>query len=435
MEFIQDILSLMRKGPELAGQLNDLKLNTKSIARGAKDATFQFPCLVSDTLPIDTASTIARMLDQTYATYTQTWLSLNSMYDVTIDPTPLTYLKKLHQNTRFESVNDLFIDEDDLDDYVEKVYSGDYRCCMSKDGTYGVLFNVADKDVSGLIKENKKLLKEYMSDFDLSPLEKITTEAPAMTGGDFARTLLDNQAKLANNKDADYRLKRSKEGRAPRMSDRDLKRANDTVPYGIEVRLMAVNDKKEFIQYVDIIIGVKTILHPVKSEEFTTNIALALQNKNPVFKFLRWTTGEISLVKDLLLNLNTLKMDANAANSAGQSPFFVTLKRLKNRKVGLRNFTVPHALIPNATFVISTYEADYLKNKYGIDLANPRIARKLFDAFLLMTFIVVDDGMGTVSVLYDGDTRFQTYALSTIERDNVLNSNKLSKEIGRMISH
>jgi hypothetical protein len=52
-----------------------------------------------------------------------------------------------------------------------------------------------------------------------------------------------------------------------------------------------------------------------------------------------------------------------------------------------------------------------------------------------MTFIVVDDGMGTVSVLYDGDTRFQTYALSTIERDNVLNSNKLSKEIGRMISH
>jgi hypothetical protein len=435
MEFIQDILSLMRKGPELAGQLNDLKLNTKSIARGAKDATFQFPCLVSDTLPIDTASTIARMLDQTYATYTQTWLSLNSMYDVTIDPTPLTYLKKLHQNTRFESVNDLFIDEDDLDDYVEKVYSGDYRCCMSKDGTYGVLFNVADKDVSGLIKENKKLLKEYMSDFDLSPLENITTEAPAMTGGDFARTLLDNQAKLANNKDADYRLKRSKEGRAPRMSDRDLKRANDTVPYGIEVRLMAVNDKKEFIQYVDIIIGVKTILHPVKSEEFTTNIALALQNKNPVFKFLRWTTGEISLVKDLLLNLNTLKMDANAANSAGQSPFFVTLKRLKNRKVGLRNFTVPHALIPNATFVISTYEADYLKNKYGIDLANPRIARKLFDAFLLMTFIVVDDGMGTVSVLYDGDTRFQTYALSTIERDNVLNSNKLSKEIGRMISH
>lgn len=435
MEFIQDILSLMRKGPELAGQLNDLKLNTKSIARGAKDATFQFPCLVSDTLPIDTASTIARMLDQTYATYTQTWLSLNSMYDVTIDPTPLTYLKKLHQNTRFESVNDLFIDEDDLDDYVEKVYSGDYRCCMSKDGTYGVLFNVADKDVSGLIKENKRLLKEYMSDFDLSPLENITTEAPAMTGGDFARTLLDNQAKLANNKDADYRLKRSKEGRAPRMSDRDLKRANDTVPYGIEVRLMAVNDKKEFIQYVDIIIGVKTILHPVKSEEFTTNIALALQNKNPVFKFLRWTTGEISLVKDLLLNLNTLKMDANAANSAGQSPFFVTLKRLKNRKVGLRNFTVPHALIPNATFVISTYEADYLKNKYGIDLANPRIARKLFDAFLLMTFIVVDDGMGTVSVLYDGDTRFQTYALSTIERDNVLNSNKLSKEIGRMISH
>jgi hypothetical protein len=63
------------------------------------------------------------------------------------------------------------------------------------------------------------------------------------------------------------------------------------------------------------------------------------------------------------------------------------------------------------------------------------MARKLFDAFLLMSFIIVDEGMGTVSVLTDADKRYQVYALETLERDNNLNSNKLGKEIGRMISH
>lgn len=434
MDVIQGIMSLLRKGPELKAQLDDLKLNTKSIARGAKDATFQFPCLVSDTIPIDMSSTITRMLDQMYATYTQTWLSLNSMYDITLDPTPLSYLRKLHQNTRFESVDNLIIDEDDIDEYVEKVYTGDYRCCMNKQGTYGILFNVADKPTREMIESHRSLLKEYMSDFDLTPLEHLTTEADAPSYADFATAVLNGQA--AQNTERNRLQGQSKDYMTPRVTDREIKRANDAVPYGIQVRLMAVNDKKEFVQYVDFIIGVKTILHPIHSEEMTKNIALALQNRNFVFKFLRWTTGEISLVKDLILNIDTIRLDANSANAVGgHTPFFNTLKRLKHRRLGVRNFTVPNALIPNATFVITSYEADYLEKHYGINLRDPRMARKLFGAFLLMAFIIVDEGMGTVSMITDGDTKYQVIALETLERDNALNNNKLSREIGRMIAH
>ena len=46
----------------------------------------------------------------------------------------------------------------------------------------------------------------------------------------------------------------------------------------------------------------------------------------------------------------------------------------------------------------------------------------------------MDEGSGTVSVFYDGDQTYQTYAIETLERDNAMNSNKLGKEIGRMIS-
>ena len=129
-------------------------------------------------------------------------------------------------------------------------------------------------------------------------------------------------------------------------------------------------------------------------------------------------------------------MKADAINKRnGKSPFFGTLKRLKDKKVGVRNLTVPHAIIPNATIVITSYEADILQQKYAIDVTNTSIAKKLLNSLFLMAFVIMDEGTGTISILYDGDDAFQTYALETLERDNSMNSNKLGREIGRMISH
>lgn len=464
MGLIQDITELMRKGPELASQVNAVKLNTKSIARGAKDSTFQFPCLVVDSAPIDMANTVARTLDQVYASFTQTWLSMNSMFDITIDPTPLSYLRKLHQNLKLEStIDDLIVPEDDVDRYMEKVYDGSYRLYMNEEQTCGVVFNVANKATREMLESHKDMLSEYMSEFDLRPFEAMEANTSNMSSSikkatdmfdnvnksifgddeeptpvmnnehDLATAMVRGQVANRQREQRDVILRQSDRGRAPQLLERDVKKSNDMMPYGIQVRLIAVNDKKEFVQYVDFIVGVKTILHPVTSDDMIENIARTLQNKSLAFKFLRWTTGEISLVKDILLNLNDIKSDAiNKSN--GKSPFFTTLKRLKDKKLGIRNITVPHALIPNATIVITSYEADYLENKFGIKIYDEKIATKLIKNLFLMSFIILDEGTNTISVLYDGDNSFQTYALETLERDNSLNSNKLGREIGRMIS-
>lgn len=435
MGMIQDITSLMRKGPELASQVNSIKLNTKSITRGAKDSTFQFPCLVVDTTSIDMATTIARTLDQVYASFTQTWLSMNSMFDISIDPTPLSYLRKLHQNLKLENVlDDLSVDSEDIEHYMEKVYDGSYRLYMNEDKTYGILFNVADKQTKEMIESHRDLLREHMSDFDLKPIENVYTEKNNIPSDvDFANAVLSGQINKNAADRRDLSMKQTEKASAPKLIDRDFKKANEMIPYGIQVRLIAVNDKKEFVQYVDFIVGVKTILHVVKSEEMVENIARALQNKSPIFKFLRWTTGEISLVKDLILNLDEMKGDAvNKAD--GNSPFFSTLRRLKKRKIGVSNLTVPHALIPNATVVITSYEANYLEKNYAINVRDEKIAKKLIESMFLMAFIIMDEGTGTISVLYDGDDSYQVYALETLERDNMMTNNKLGKEIGRMIS-
>jgi hypothetical protein len=53
----------------------------------------------------------------------------------------------------------------------------------------------------------------------------------------------------------------------------------------------------------------------------------------------------------------------------------------------------------------------------------------------LVAFVIIDEATGTLNILYDGDSAYQTYSLETLERENTMSSNKLGREIGRMISH
>lgn len=432
MGFINDILNVMRKGPEVATQLNSVKLNTKTITRGAKDSTFQFPCLIADSVPLDMANTMSRTLDKVYASFTQTWLSMNSVVDITINPTPLDYLRKMHQNLKLEgSLNDLMIDPDDVESYMEKVQDGKYKLYMSKDNSYGVVFNISNKTNRAILESHKELLKEHLSEIDMKPLESFY-EADLADKADIIDrfvTAQSGKASLQRQKD----LAGISNGvQAPKLLDRDIKKTNDIVPLGVQVRLVAVNDKKEFVQYMDFVVGVKTIMHVIETDDMVDNLKRGIENKSLLFKFLRWTTGEISLFKDIILNLDEIKNDT--VKKAGKSPFFGTLQRLKNKKVGMTNFTVPHAIIPNATVVISSYEVDVLQNKYGIDIRKDAMVRMLMNNLFLMAFVIMDEGSGTVSVFYDGDQTYQTYSIETLERDNAMNSNKLGKEIGRMIS-
>lgn len=432
MGFINDILNVMRKGPEVATQLNSVKLNTKTITRGAKDSTFQFPCLIADSVPLDMANTMSRTLDKVYASFTQTWLSMNSVVDITINPTPLDYLRKMHQNLKLEgSLNDLMVDPDDVESYMEKVQDGKYKLYMSKDNSYGVVFNISNKTNRAILESHKELLKEHLSDIDMKPLEAFYEADDASSVDIVDRFVTAQSSKASIQKQRDI-ASISNNVQAPKLVDRDIKKTNDMVPLGVQVRLIAVNDKKEFVQYMDFIVGVKTIMHIIQTDDMVDNLKRGIENKSLLFKFLRWTTGEISLIKDIILNLDEIKNDS--VRQAGKSPFFGTLQRLKNKKVGMTNFTLPHAIIPNATVVISSYEADILQSKYGIDIRRDAIVRLLMNNLFLMAFVIMDEGTGTVSVFYDGDQTYQTYAIETLERDNAMNSNKLGKEIGRMIS-
>ena len=424
----------MRFGPELTNDLREVKMNTRSVARGAKDSTFQFPMLVDDSIPVDMTGTIGRTFDYIYANFAQSWISMNSTYDMTLNPSPFSYLKKLHQNVKFEGLE---VEPDDVESYMEKVYDGSYRLYMNESNTFGVLFNVADKPTKLMLEANRDQLRDPHSGLNLREVVDVTAKAVKDYQDAVSRENKEYRDQTMHELNyakgmRDLKYGDPKAAKGPKLTNQKVEKLNDMTPYGLEVRLIAVNDQNQFVQYVDIVLGIKTVIHPVQADDLIDNIGRAIQNKSLAFKFLRWTTGELSLIKDLILNMNEIRDDA--FNRSSKTPFFSKLKRIKNRRFGIDMFGSPHFVIPNSTIVVSTYVVDKLKDSMGIDLRNPATAKKTVDSLFLMGLVILDEGTGLVSVMYDGDTQFQNYTIDGLEKDRMLNSNKLGNEIGRMIA-
>lgn len=450
MGSLGDILKEIKNAPRVINNISQSNIRGKSMIRRAKDATFQFPMIIPKSCPIDMATACTRMMDRVYAGYTQIALGNNSTMNMALDSSPTQFLKRFHQNIKFEqAIADLAVPEDEREVYMEKAYNGEYRVFADPDRKFFMLFNAADKKLGMMLESNREGLKPYLSEINMSKqmrdifesgYEEEYTEAESdeTNAEDLTQALLDGKLKQQQLADrralADIAKNNAAALRGPQLTDGDIKRMNDMTPYAVQIRLSVVNSADEFVQYMDIVVGIKTVLHLVDTDDMISNLEKALQNRSGLFRFLRWTTGEISLVKDLLLNMDDLRFDA-ANQNAGKSPLFGNLKRMKRRGVGMSGFAMPHGLIPNATLLVTSYEVDHMKNTYGIDMREESVAKKLMEGLDLMTFIICDDGAGTVDILYDGDATFQTYALESIEREVSMNSNKLGREIGRMIAH
>ncbi|HAU85642.1 MAG TPA: hypothetical protein DCW90_09095 [Lachnospiraceae bacterium] len=452
---LDDIFTLIRKGRSMTSDFDELrKYNTRSITKSVDDSTMMFGCLMSNTIPTEEAVTFVRNMERVYASMVQQYLSQNQMIDVSIDKTPLDYLRRIHQNIRLESVieesaleeeakkkeaylsfmestfPEMEVSKDLVSDVMDEAYKGNYKLFLDRTGSYGVAFKES-ACTPELLKEYAQNIKGHLSEFDLQPFYKTSfMEAPSRAEVvDAYMQGLENQVKSQNTEIA---LKKAKESKAPQLLDRDVKKSNDMQPYAIQVRLMAVNDKQEFIQYMDFIVGVKAVLHAIDSNEIVANISYVLQNKNFMFNMIRWATGEISLFKNMIFNIDEVKFDV-VNRSSGMSGWIPTLKRLKNKRVALGLFKA-HKLIPNSTMVVTSDEVDQVKMITGLDLRDVAVAKKVIDKLFLIAFVIFDEGTGTIDILYDSRTEYQTYSMETLEREVSMNSNKLGKEIGRMIS-
>lgn len=415
---------------------------TKSIAGRAMEGTFQFGCLMSDSIPIESAATICRTMERVYASFVQTVISMNSSMDITNDKSVADYLRKFHTNvTNLESAKDEIAEKfgisfEESGEFLDAVREGKALAFANEDNSMVVFFKESDTLPLSVIKSNAELIKESLGLMDFNPIPN-TGNSPYYTEADDTPTTAELMNAFINNKTSDVKDPRTdpKFDTTPQLLyPSDVKKSNDLQPYALSAKIMAVNDKNEFVQFMDIVIGIKVVMHPIKSAEMVSNIRRSIENSGAFFNFLRWTTGEKSFFKDLLFNINDTKTRI-ANRSSGESRWWNKLEQLRTTKSLQQKLFMKNQVIANTTMVVSQFEVDKIKNDYGYDLNHYVYANKLCNALFLFAFIIVDDGTESIRVFFPERGReFEVYSLDVLNKETSQNSNKLGREIARMVS-
>lgn len=367
----------------------------KSIARQSDKAICQFPVIASKAMTYDTATMIIKACERNFTTFMGVVIGLNQVIDSNTGA--VDYISRFHTNT---------------DDTIERVG--------------GYIDTKVNESVSPIDKkEMQRLLLEanveFGSQFEAQSLNdrykpvdiKSILATESVASGEVVVGMSDEEKSNAalSNKMVEPPFKSI-------LKDSDVKKANELVPSLMSVQLVQRNDAGQNIP-IHFLLGIKAVLHPVGSVEMINNVFKAFDkgSRGKFFDFLRWTTGEISFIKDLVLGLDEVKRDISAERNKKESPWWNILRN-RNSMGRFRRWTKTAPLLPNATIAMTQAEVDNLRANTGVDILDPGSAVQVMQQLGLLQFIVVDDANDVAYFLIDGQTKFQTYTFNALQRDN-----------------
>ena len=388
-----------------------MKKNNDSLAKKAKEGILQFPAICSNSLDADTLSMASKALERNYATFAQIVYTMNCVAQVDEIKGVGDFINKFHTNignTGTIDVLNLALKEA-LEDYSQTELDG------------MVLETILCKgSTNTIIHENSINLKEYMSGFNLDVLNDLFIRA------DIRKEIIEeNIAYNKNHRKYGDILLEAEDEKNPNLNrvvipskvldNNELKKANELVPTTLTLKINFMDKNGNLAGERTFNIGVKVTLHPASSEEIINNLCSA--RDTGFFKFIRWTTGELSLVKDVLLNLNEIKLDV-VNKTAGKSGWFSTFKRLKAKSTILSKFSKgAQGFHPLGTIIISMDEAEIIKNKSGLDLTRVSDVKKVMDKFMLLGFVILDPATQTAMFIFDDSPDFEMQPFSGLKRE------------------
>ena len=212
------------------------------------------------------------------------------------------------------------------------------------------------------------------------------------------------------------------------LSDNDVKKANELIPTTVHLKTYFKNDDR--ITPIDYMIGIKATVHKIDSQSMIENVAKSLKRGKAFFNLMRVTSGEISFFKDFVFAITRIKDDVKSKHK--DNPWWDALYRRKKSANLLKSINASNQLVPNATLVLSMDEVEYIKNQYGFDLMNDKVAKDVIKQLFLLGFVVVDSSIQVAYFLFDGARNYQSYSFNALERENS-NASKNVKEIMQVL--
>jgi hypothetical protein len=307
--------------------------------------------------------------------------------------------------------------QEDYDDYIEDWNSNDHA-----EGE-------KPKELADFITDPKhKKIYKYGLQFDGRIFIKHNTTASSTT-------TTSNSTKVTN--------KELKAVDAPMvLKDKDIKKINNLDPYTMVAEFRVRDANGNMNVTVRYIIGVKTILHPVRTQDLVEELPELVTGKVKGLQKVRYKTGEITLM-DYLLNPKGLKKDASKSLNPNKK-WINTLKRLSDYKTTYASYlkkpitaisggSVP---IPNGTLILSQADVTSITNETGIDLSVASNCKRLADNLFLIAVGIVDSSAGTIKILFpDRSSSWDIQSLAAIDAEvSKTDNSELMKELNKVIN-
>lgn len=362
--------------------------NYNSIKQVSKDLIATYPMLFSDSISIDTAYLVSNAFENEY-TYLIS-LIINDSIIVSANSAK-EVVSQFHRNiTRYESY------ESDLKTLEEKLDTS-----ILNQRTYPKVFIETEVEMN-------RYNDIKTADETIYKRDEVTGELKEVNVKKSFKPIQTSSVKF----DSDRILA---------VGDRDIKKYNDLTPTIMKVSLNAKDKDLNVPITKEVAIGVKALIHKLPSSEIALNLSQAVKGSSTLFNLIRWTTGELKLVRDLILCVDQNKKFAKDSIKKDNfwwkklDDMYRMNKIYKWLKVLNKNakFKGP---IPTATLVISKSDVDNIKSMYGIDLLNnTSYALKIFNKLSLLTFAIVDESVETLYVFDENSKFYSMYPFRSIK--------------------
>lgn len=471
---VADIFDTIKDGIQLVDGVVRPKTasvrKSSSLARATSGLTLVFPVVITNTLPIETASMIAKAIERKNVSMLQMAFSA---YNITCATDAIEHLEKFHKNLNLSHMTlDDFMDtmetlgesgtisaadqraitedckhninyvlkpsvnENSLMSYVESMVYGQTHILEAKPANGQVSDDMAARLAYDQVAHDEDL-DEKKRQFNLNRADrqanwradyaervrsrknsdKINQDKNdiARAKNDIDRDRLDLDSRKALGQASDQQ----RQYLSNQLLSSDVKKANEMQPSMMLVNFY-VNDKDRDLNIAQqAVCGVKSKLYPVDSADILNKIITKHIDSDIILKLVKVSSREISFVKDFLLGIDDAKLDSLAKSRKGSgSRIFKALERRAIKGKIRRSLRIENSAKAITSLVISSEEAEELKKYNNIDVMQPRTVIPIMEKLNLLYFLVVDSTSEAVHILTDGDGEFESFSFTSLERDS-----------------
>lgn len=380
-----------------------------SISNYSKDLIMSFPMMCDNSLSPSTASMISRANERNIVTMLELLFASMNLHG----NSGREILATIHKNIKVGySLDDAI---DDINDWVN---------------SEGVAESVTNQQVATAVRTMLEQLRlgsksfpvESLSERSLNDFVVLNMNGRTVVKEESLPAPIDTSTKQTDVSGNGYQFNDFQR----MLLDSDVKKANELQPTLMVVKINQINpDNKTYAGSTSFIAGVKSRLVSVEPIDIVERLMAKKKTELNFLNFIRATTGEISLVRDLLLCIDQAKLDSkNEVKKGASAKMWRVLENrgIKNNSNKIKRTGNDASAI--TTLVINQETVNLMKKQYGFDMENVKNAKMIMDVYNLLGIIIADESIEVVKTLYAGNDVYEQQAYSFIEKESNDNSYK-----------